>query len=317
MRNHCFKHIFLEEKLYQYIYREQQYNFIEKLVEKIEVFYLNSLKRGKSYSNIIRSVQGKNIYKIRYSPSERLPFKIYENDDLELCLILGNIQNHEEGIKLHQREYKFTESQELIENDLTNTEDIFLSPYEYEFSYIGRIWSQEEEQRLQQNVKAELLRVLNKAQQSFLEQSGPILLRGTAGSGKTTVSIYRLLKSSTINKIYVTYTSGLKEYAKQIFNSLTVGLELNPIEFITVEELLLSIIAGSHSFTPSQKMTFEIFKSLSFIEKAVQQHKIEPYIIWEEIRGVLKQCSKNGSIPFWQKINNNKLYISKIFSKFH
>lgn len=67
-------------------------------------------------------------------------------------------------------------------------------------------------------------------------------------------------------------------------------MDFQPIEFITVEELLLSLIAGSHNFTPSRKMTFEVFKSLSFIEKAVQQHKIEPYIIWEEIRGVLKQC---------------------------
>ncbi|MDV3000383.1 MAG: hypothetical protein N5P05_001989 [Chroococcopsis gigantea SAG 12.99] len=135
--------------------------------------------------------------------------------------------------------------------------------------------------------------------------------------GKTTITIYRLLKSSTDNKIYITYTRGLKEYAKKIFNSLARGLDSNPASFSTVEDFCLGLVAGQEAFIPQKKMTFEIFKDLRFVQRIARRHNLEPYIIWEEIRGVLKQHDRVIPRPEYVETSDDAQTANCVYDIYH
>ncbi len=296
-----FQHIFLEDALWQQLSSLRLSRDLKNLITKIEGFYENSILDGHGHSENISSIDGG--YKIRFRGGDRIPFKIYHQNE-ELCLILGRIHNHHEGSQLHERGgYQFTADVEFDLQD--NNIGVIEKSACNHFSQITRIWTPEDQERIINNAEAELRLVLNQAQKTFIDKPGPLLLKGTAGSGKTTVSIYRLLKSLTENKIYVTYTPGLQKYAQKIFKSLSANLEEQKVEFLTIEQLCLNLVAVEGNFSHKQKMTFEIFKKLHFIERAVTQSRVEAYIIWEEIRGVLKQSEHQLSRQEYLKITES------------
>lgn len=296
-----FDQVLLEEDLWlQLTQRGLKYIITQKL-RQIETFYVETLLNGKSFSRNIRSIQGNGCYKIRYDHSQRIPFRISEQEG-KTRLQLGKILSHQEGEQLHNEEYVFGNEITLTIPDSNQPETQHhhqpSCPY---FSPIGRQLLPEDEQRIMDNTDADLRRILNQAQNQFLHEQGPILLKGTAGSGKTTVCIYRLLQSLTQNKIYITYTPHLKKYAEKIFFTLTVGSNIQPVKFFTFEEFCFTLISNHTRFKPHKKMTFETFKSLKFVQDNVRQHRVSPYILWEEIRGVLKQTPNPMTWAEYQK----------------
>lgn len=303
-----FDHVFVEESLWLHLSNNGAKYLLTEKVRHIEQYYVETILNGRGYSENIRSIKGNGFYKIRLNYSQRIPFRIYDNEAGETCLHLGNILSHQEGEALHTEGYSFgDETSELdLQDAFAEIESLNIDDdYSY-FSEISRHLSTEDQERIINNADAELKRVLNKAQNDFLQESGPLLLKGTAGSGKTTVCIYRLLQSLTSNKIYVTYTPHLKKYAEKIFLNLTVGLNVPPVKFVTIEEFCFSFLQDSQKFQPHQKMTFEVFKSLDFVQDSVRRERISPYILWEEIRGVLKQVSHPLSYQDYQEITSHR-----------
>lgn len=293
----------IAENIWQLLSSSRQSDRISKLVEIIENYYLNSIIGGKpSNTRQIKKVAGENCYKIRYSLPERITFKIYSQNG-SLILLIGEILTHQDGNKLHKQEYsKFHNNDfktmfkinDIISSDILNTPEIFQPiPSEHFIYSIGRIWTYEDEQRIRENIDAELIRALSNTQEEILNDCGPLLVRllvrGSAGSGKTTIALYRLIKSSSKRKLYVTLTRSLKFYAQECFQKLTNNLESEKPDFMTIKELCLSVIRKENKFQPSKKMNYEYFKELNFIKKACTKYRISPFILWEEIRGVLKQ----------------------------
>ena len=275
----------------------------------------NSLGGHNTTSNI-RSIQGDGAYKIRFHDGQRIPFLISDQNG-QVTLKLGHILSHQEGEKLHTSIYKFTEQCEIWQLEIITTPEA--QKPSYTFSPICRLWRDEDRTRLIDNVNAELRLALNTTQTKFLEQDGPIFLKGTAGSGKTTITIYRLAASQANQKIYITYTPYLKKYAESTFASIKGKEFSGQVKFSTVEEICLELVAGTGRFTPENKMTFDLFKKLNFVQECYLQHKINAYILWEEIRGVIKQAETTPTITEYKKqAGDNKVAkaVGSIYQKY-
>ena len=137
---------------------------------------------------------------------------------------------------------------------------------------------------------------LTSAQESILALDPPLLLSGTAGSGKTTISVYYLLRGSpSTRKLFITYSPWLKRYSRRIYDGLRSGLPVGPegaaeqrsAEFLTLRELLDGILEAAGSPPdPGREVTLPEF------ERIYHSHalygKYDPQLVWEEIRALIK-----------------------------
>ncbi|MFQ5707823.1 MAG: UvrD-helicase domain-containing protein [bacterium] len=143
----------------------------------------------------------------------------------------------------------------------------------------------------------ELALYLTPEQQEVLNKPLPLLVSGTAGSGKTTLGIYYLLKLPLAKekKLFVTYNKYLKNAALKLYNGL---LNATPFkneficpDFLTFQDYCLQVAEHYHrKFSTEKEVTFEKFNELMLSHS--QAHKFDAPLIWEEIRSIIK-----GALP--------------------
>lgn len=125
-------------------------------------------------------------------------------------------------------------------------------------------------------------------QAETIHASGPVLLRGTAGSGKTTVSVYRLARavyeSPGSRILYATYSPALLAYSKRLFTDLIQARQLPPPptfpEFFTFPELYARI-AEIKAPEPIRYSLFLHWYRMIY-------RTTDAALAWEEIRGIIK-----------------------------
>ncbi|MFQ5631144.1 MAG: UvrD-helicase domain-containing protein, partial [bacterium] len=154
-------------------------------------------------------------------------------------------------------------------------------------------------QRISQYRQAEFeLRLyLTPEQQAVLDKHLPVLISGTAGSGKTTISVYELLHLPLAKKkkLFITYNHYLKNTAQQLYDgllneSLLKNEFLQP-DFFAFKEFCLKVANTWHREFPHEKeVTFERFNKL--IRKNSHAKRFDAPLIWEEIRSIIK-----GALP--------------------
>lgn len=143
----------------------------------------------------------------------------------------------------------------------------------------------------------EMYLYLTPDQVEVLNSIPPILLSGTAGSGKTTIGVYYLLKPSlgSLRKLFVTYNRYLKNSAENLYNALLNAdkgsEEFLPPEFATYRELCLGIAAkAGREYDPDREINYERFADL--VRSIGKAAKYDTPLIWEEIRSIIK-----GALP--------------------
>ncbi|HQB62265.1 MAG TPA: hypothetical protein PK899_11485 [Spirochaetota bacterium] len=109
---------------------------------------------------------------------------------------------------------------------------------------------------------------LTSDQENILNMSPPILISGTAGSGKTTISIYFLLKNAYIDKkrVFITYNNYLKRFSEDVYSSLVKNSDLEnksrPL-FLTFKETLKEIFnAFDYQFDWKKYVDFHEFEGI-------------------------------------------------------
>ncbi|MDF2721490.1 MAG: UvrD/REP helicase [Paenibacillus sp.] len=127
----------------------------------------------------------------------------------------------------------------------------------------------------------------------------PLLLSGTAGSGKTTISIYKLLEQPHLKKLYITYTEELCEGAAKQFRKLVRGHdEEDALVKHTVFTTFGRLIRDYHPDTYATTMSFEKFRHMYelYAERRGYLKAFHPAQVYEEIRSVWKseQFSDEG-----------------------
>lgn len=133
---------------------------------------------------------------------------------------------------------------------------------------------------------------LSTEQRAILKDPLPILLSGTAGSGKTTIIIHKLLESpAKQKKLYVTYTKELCDEAEKQFNQLVKGLDDEQLyvmhtHFKTFNELLEETkLENFNNMMTKEKFLHEYEK---YTRGTKKNKDFPPLMIWEEIRGIWK-----------------------------
>ena len=127
------------------------------------------------------------------------------------------------------------------------------------------------------------------------------LLEGVAGTGKTTILIYRFVNDIKNSKsentspekeiLFVTHNDRLK---KDIVQSLKLFFPENEHESVskcikTVKELFMSNIENKNAFPPKEELTRRRFRTF------FDRHDVDLDLFWEEYRGILRGYNLRGT----------------------
>ncbi|HWN44561.1 MAG TPA: UvrD-helicase domain-containing protein, partial [Thermoanaerobaculia bacterium] len=145
----------------------------------------------------------------------------------------------------------------------------------------GALAGEEEFQRLLDEGGEELELKLSREQYDILRSPGPVLLAGSAGSGKTTVSIHRLAAAPS-TALYLSYSPALVTHARKLYRDLAAarGAEARPANFFSFADLYRSFVKEPETPEMTEGLFHEWFRKSG--------KSLDPALVWEELRSILK-----------------------------
>jgi len=176
----------------------------------------------------------------------------------------------------------------------------------------------------------EIFLFLTSKQREILENKPPLLLSGTAGSGKTTIALYYLFKREFTGKrrLFLTYSPILKRFSERIYDGLVKNTDLEfsangaPTvvqqskdrvaslqkdpghaglrpDFFTFQELLQEILEAYGQFS-KHIAGLEEFDDIFSNHKLYRKYDSE--LVWEEIRSIIKGAKPAISLRRYKKL---------------
>jgi len=143
----------------------------------------------------------------------------------------------------------------------------------------------------------ELFLCLTPEQKDVLASPPPVLVSGTAGSGKTTLAVYYLLRRDlrTRKTVFISFNRHLKLFAERLYRGLLNEAEdrsqvVVPDFWVFKEFLLETAFRAGRPFDAGKEVDFRRFREL-YSSHPLRQ-KFDPVLVWEEIRSILK-----GALP--------------------
>ena len=157
---------------------------------------------------------------------------------------------------------------------------------------------EEDLQRLADAGGDELELKLTREQYEILRSPGPLLLAGSAGSGKTTIAIHRLaaaaLQPEPPAALYLSYSRALVEHARGLYQDLVAAKGGEPgraPDFFTFGDLYRSLVPRDFREHQARPMNETLFQE--WFRKAGRS--LDPALVWEELRSILKgSCLSPG-----------------------
>ncbi len=154
----------------------------------------------------------------------------------------------------------------------------------------------------------EIFLFLTSEQYKILETEPPILISGTAGSGKTTLSVYYLLNRNFLNKkrLFLTYNRYLNDFSQKIYSGLVSGSDLdnsnkNP-DFYVFRDLLHELTKGSEiKFDKNKEVGLREFEHIFRKHRFYQKYDAE--LVWEEIRSIVKGAKPPVQVERFKKLS--------------
>jgi len=212
---------------------------------------LEFLKRGDFKSAETKKLVNTNYFRAKISYENRLLFTFLKYQNETYIVILETILNHKYEKSKFLRGIKFDE-EDIDFNKIEIEESIYLNQKK-ELRYIDKFISFSQEQ------------------EDILQLQPPILVVGSAGSGKTSVTIEKLRELKG-NVLYISLSNYLVQNSKKI-----CGEGYDNIDFLNFDNFLQRI--EKQEF---KEITFREFKKWAFRHKITN---VEQY--YEEFKGVL------------------------------
>jgi tetratricopeptide (TPR) repeat protein len=171
--------------------------------------------------------------------------------------------------------------------------------------------TEEEFQRLLDGGGDELELKLYREQYEILGTPGPVLLAGSAGSGKTTIAVHRLVARAREvdppTALYLSYSAALVERARGLYRDLALSRGLDPDrrppQFFTFGDLYRSLIPRDLRDHQARPMTETQFRDWFRKQRGTPPRSrsggkpLDPALVWEELRSILKGACLAASQP--------------------
>ncbi len=286
----------------QNFYKSLPRNEREKVLNKIRSFSeelarSEGIIREISKGFWIRRIKNTNIFKFRINSGDRCLFSyenlLFENKETSRIVFLEFVE-HDKQIKVANRlsnieinflEYKADDNEESYDEKIVdNYYDIG--------NFIGyEIKSDSYLKELIDINNRDYLYYLNKEQYQCLIKIPPILISGSAGSGKTTIGIRKILNieefENNYKKVgYFTFNKFLKEETLKLYNKYK-NRENKEIHFYTVNDFCLQQLKKEENFFCGYRKFLKWYKD-ERINNSKLLKNIDANAIWSEIRGIIK-----------------------------
>ena len=208
---------------------------------------------------------GDNLYRARLNQRDRLLFSIYRHQDQSYILLLEFIKNHAYQDSRFLRQVGSIDDDKIpvipTLNETTGSPLVYLNPTHNSFNLLDKIIS------------------FDDRQQSIYDLQPPLIVIGSAGSGKTALTLEKM-KQSVGAVLYVTQSPYLVKNSRDLYYANHYENPEQQIDFLSFQEFLESI-----QVPPGKPVTFQAFQY--WFSRHNQGKLKDAHKLFEEFRGVI------------------------------
>ncbi len=223
------------------------------------------LEAGNFQAAEVKKV-GNNLYRARLNRSDRLLFSLHKYQNETCILVLEHIRQHayEQSRFLHRGAVIDEEQIPVITDDAAEEVPIlpYLNPRLKRFNILDKVLSFDDEQ------------------EAIYEQKVPIIIIGSAGSGKTALTLEKM-KAVKGTILYVTRSAFLVKNAHELYFSNGYHNEKQEIDFLSFREYLESI-----RIPKGKEVTPRIFANW-ISRQRLSKELADSHRLFEEIQGAI------------------------------
>jgi TPR repeat protein/superfamily I DNA/RNA helicase len=213
---------------------------------------------------------GKNLYRARLNLTDRLLFSIYRYAGATYALILEYIKNHEYENSRFLRQVSEINDAKIpvitVVDDDEATQLIYLNTTHNSVNLLDKVISFDEKQ------------------QAVYEFKSPLVIIGSAGSGKTALTLEKM-KQVSGDILYITQSAYLVKHSHSLYYANGYDNKLQQVDFLSFHDFLDTI-----KKTDSKPVTIQSFKEWFNRHRQSSQIK-DPHKLFEEFAGVLTGLS--------------------------
>lgn len=310
----------IRDKFFKSIPKEK----MKLVIENLKYFYNEIEKNSQNLKNIPKGfwikkiLGGNNLFEFRVNNEDRIFFNLSKRDfeDEKITFLLYS--SHDHGIRKSKgAEIKNTEEYKISKNDFIPSDIKELSDDIY-LNYNNVItYEIKNDKFFVENTNSKYFYYyLNDEQYKVIVNNPPIFISGSAGSGKSTITLRKILNIEENNEIYslknIGYFTGnryLKDSIEEQYNFFRDNLISKIIEFYTLKEFYKKEL-GIDSRKIINLKKFKSFLSFSYPNRKKLQ--IEDNNIYFEIVGIIKGLMSNGEIDNWDRdIDKNMMFFEE------
>ena len=245
-------------------YNELDYSTVKPQFKKVEKY----LATNNFKSADIKKMVPTEFFRAKLDKTNRLLFKFAKYNGKSYILLLEVILNHDyesskflRGATVNEDKFEVIEKpEELHEKDIKPL--VYLNDKKRHFHMLDKVISFDE------------------AQNEIYDLPTPLTIIGSAGSGKTVLTLEKLKKLQG-RVAYLSLSPYLVENAQNTYYSNNYDNDKQEIDFLSFKEFLQSI-----KIPKGSELEFRTFEQ--WFVKHFQKSKInEPYRLFEEFKGVL------------------------------
>ncbi|MGZ8183099.1 MAG: hypothetical protein ACXWT1_14170 [Methylobacter sp.] len=208
---------------------------------------------------------GDNLYRAKLNQRDRLLFSIYCYDQQNYALILEFIKNHAYQDSRFLRQVSDIDEDKIpviaTYDEAVGKDLVYLNPDHGSFNLLDKIISFDERQ------------------QSIYDLQPPLIVIGSAGSGKTALTLEKM-KQSVGDVLYVTQSAYLVKNSRDLYYAHHYDNPDQQIDFLSFQEFLESIRVPE-----GKPVTFQAFQQ--WFGRYRQGPLKDAHKLFEEFRGVI------------------------------